>query len=181
LNYAPGINNDAAYGAGPGNNALLIDGVDTRDPEGGTAWSFFNYNVIDEVQLQGVGAPAEYGSYTGAIFNSITKSGGNDFAGLFDVNYSNQDMSSENVSSDILGANPTVEPSVTTGYLDWTTQVGGPIRKDKLFFFASAQRYHVERDPNGPRTFQDELSHRFNLKVNYLPSPSDNLTFPRRV
>jgi outer membrane receptor protein involved in Fe transport len=175
LNYAPGINNDSAYGAGSGNNALLIDGVDTRDPEGGTAWSFFNFNVIEEVQLQGLGAPAEYGAFTGAIFNSITKSGGNDFSGLFDANYSRASFSSDNISSAVKQANPTVEPSVTTNFLDWTAQIGGPLRKDKLFFFASAQRYHLELNPNGPRTIRDELSHRFNGKLNWLPRSNDSV------
>ena len=50
LNNAPGVNGGSAYGGGAGSaNALLLDGVDTRDPEGGTAWTFFNYNIIDEV------------------------------------------------------------------------------------------------------------------------------------
>jgi len=176
LNYAPGINNDAAFGGGGGNNALLIDGVDTRDPEGGTAWSFFNFNVIDEVQIQGLGAPAEYGAYTGAIINSVTKSGGNSFSGLFDANYTTEDFSSDNVSEGLLEQNPTIQPSITTGFLDWTTQIGGPIQKDKLFFFASAQRYNLKYDPTGPRTKGQELSHRFNLKLSYLPSVSDTLT-----
>jgi hypothetical protein len=181
LNYAPGINNGSAYGggstAGGGGtgNALLIDGVDTRDPEGGTAWSFFNYNVIQEVQVQGLGAPAEYGAYTGAIVNSITKSGGNAFSGLFDVNYSTESLASDNRSAAVRAANPNLEPSKTTDFLDWTAQIGGPIQKDKLFFFLSAQRYHLTLDPNGPRTVRDELSHRFNSKVTWLPSGNDTV------
>jgi hypothetical protein len=183
LNYAPGINDGAAFGGGataggsPTSSALLIDGVDTRDPEGGTPWSFINYNVIEEVQIQGLGAPAEYGAFTGAIVNSVTRSGGNSFSGLFDVNYTKDSLSSDNRSAEVLAANPTLGTSVTTGFLDFTTQISGPIIRDKLFFFASAQRYHLEYDPFGPRTTGDELSHRGNLKVNYNPGPSDNLIF----
>jgi outer membrane receptor protein involved in Fe transport len=180
LNYAPGINEGSAFGGaatGGGSgigNALLIDGVDTRDPEGGTAWSFINYNVIDEVQIQGLGAPAEYGSFTGAVMNSITKSGGNQFTGLFDINYSTKSLSSDNRSAEIRSANPTLEPSTTTKFVDFTAQIGGPIIQDKLFFFASAQRYHLTLDPSGPRTIRDELSHRADAKVTYQPSPNDN-------
>ena len=48
INYAPGVSNSSAYGGGAGSgNALLIDGVDTRDPSGGTAWTFYNYNVVE--------------------------------------------------------------------------------------------------------------------------------------
>jgi len=183
LNYAPGINDGSAFGggstAGGGGtgNALLIDGVDTRDPEGGTAWSFFNYNVVEEIQIQGLGAPAEYGAYTGAIVNSLTKSGGNQFSGLFDVNYTKDSLSSDNRSDEIRQQNPTLEPSSTTKFLDWTAQIGGPIEKDKLFFFLSAQRYHLVLDPDGPRTKRDELSHRFNAKLTWNPKPADNFTF----
>ena len=82
MNYAPGINDRSAYGSqGPYGNALLLDGVDTRDPEGGSAWTFFNQNLIQEVQIGGLGAPAEFGGFTGAIMNTVTKSGGNAYCG----------------------------------------------------------------------------------------------------
>ncbi|MBW8894815.1 MAG: carboxypeptidase regulatory-like domain-containing protein, partial [Acidobacteria bacterium] len=62
LIYGPGINNNSAYGAQASyGNALLLDGVDTRDPQGGSAWTFFNQNLIQEIQVGGLGAPAEYG------------------------------------------------------------------------------------------------------------------------
>ena len=52
LNYTPGINGGSAFGGDSSyGNALLIDGVDTRDPEAGSAWVFFNYNIIEEVQV----------------------------------------------------------------------------------------------------------------------------------
>ena len=183
LNYAPGINDGAAFGGGataggsPTSSALLIDGVDTRDPEGGTPWSFINYNIIEEVQIQGLGAPAEYGAFTGAIVNSITRSGGNALSGLFDVNYTRGSLSSDNLSDEVLAANPTLGTSVTSKFVDFTTQIGGPIVQDKLFFFASAQRYLLENDPFGPRTFSKELSHRANVKVNYNPTTNDNMVF----
>src|SRR5204863_39134 len=46
LNLAPGINLDSAYGGGGSSaNSWQIDGVDTSDPEGGSAWSFVNYDI----------------------------------------------------------------------------------------------------------------------------------------
>jgi hypothetical protein len=181
LDYAPGIHDGAAFGSGAGTNggsvgsALLIDGVETRDPEAGTAWSFINYNTIEEVQVQGLGAPAEYGAFTGAIVNSITRSGGNRFTGLFDTYFTKSGLSSDNRSTEVRQANPTLEPSKTKDYLDWTAQVGGPIVNDKLFFFASLQRYHRTSDPNGPRQNYDDLQHRGNFKITYQPTPNDNL------
>ena len=66
MNYLPGINSGSAYGGNEDyGNALLVDGVDTRDPEAGSAWTFFSFNIVEEVQVGGLGANAEYGSYTG--------------------------------------------------------------------------------------------------------------------
>ena len=78
-------------------NALLIDGVDTRDPEAGSAWVFYNFNIIEEVQVGGVGAPAEYGGFSGAVVNTITKSGGNRYSGLFDIRHTNDGLAGDNV------------------------------------------------------------------------------------
>ena len=174
-NFAPGISNDAAFGAGASTaNALLLDGVDTRDPDGGTDWSFYNYNIIDQVQIQGLGAPAEYGGYTGAIVNTISKSGGNRYAGLFDLNYTKGSLASDNITSAIKDQNVALsQPSITKKYLDVTAQISGPLKQDKAFFFFSVQRFLKDEDPPGPRTTREEISHRGNLKINWNPKPND--------
>ena len=178
INYAPGINSSSAYGGGAGSgNALLIDGVDTRDPSGGTAWTFYNYNVVEEYQFQGLGAPAEYGGFTGAVVNTITKSGGNRFSGLFDFFGSNKSLGYNNVPKDVKSKNPSLaDPAVTTKYADFTTQLGGPIRQNKLFFFTSAQRFLLETDPTGGVTRRHEVSPRLNFKLTWQPNPTNNFT-----
>ncbi len=178
INYAPGVNNSSAYGAGAGaGNALLIDGVDTRDPEGGTAWTFYNYNMVEEYQFQGLGAPAEYGGYTGAVVNTITKSGGNRFAGLFDFFGTNKSLGSNNVPASVASVNPSLaDPAKTTKYADITTQIGGPIKQDKLFFFASAQRFLLQTDPSGPVTKRHEVSPRLNGKITWQMNPNNQFT-----
>src|SRR5262245_15608476 len=106
LNAAPGINSSSAYGAQASyGNALLMDGVDTRDPQGGSAWTFFNQNLIEEIQVGGLGAPAEYGGFTGGIINTVTKSGGNAFIGMFSFRFTDEALASKNVSSEQLTAN----------------------------------------------------------------------------
>ena len=178
INYAPGVNSSSAYGGGAGSgNALLIDGVDTRDPSGGTAWTFYNYNVVEEYQFQGLGAPAEYGGFTGAVVNTITKSGGNRFSGLFDFFGTNKSLGSNNVSKAIADKNPTLaDPAVTTKYADITTQMGGPLKQNKLFFFASAQRFLLETDPTGGVTRRHEVSPRLNFKLTWQPNANNNFT-----
>ena len=152
LNYVPGVNDGSAYGGNADyGNGLLIDGVDTRDPDAGSSWVFFNFNLVEEVQVGGLGANAEYGAYTGAVVNTVTKSGGNRYAGLFDAYWTSTDFSADNVKPEYIAQNATLkQPYIVNKRLDLTAQLGGPLIKNKLFFFVAAQRYEQKDDPSGP-------------------------------
>ncbi len=176
LNNAPGINSGSAFGGASGSaNSLRLDGVDVRDPEGGTAWAFFNYNIIDQVQVGSIGQPAEMGGFTGAIINTVTKSGSNRFAGLFEYRYTEKGLRDDNVSSAVTAINPSIKATGVDELKDYTVQMGGPIRLNKAFFFASIQRYSIQQDPDGPRTIRTEVSPRFNGKLTFQPSASDSI------
>jgi hypothetical protein len=177
LNFLPGINDGSAYGTNSDYaNGLLIDGVDTRDPDAGSSWVFFGYNLMEEVQVGGLGAPAEYGAYTGAVVNTITKSGGNRFTGLFDAYWTKDSFWGDNVKKEYIDKNPSLgEPAVVNKRLDLSGQIGGPLIKDKLFFFLSGQRYEQEDNPSGPLGLHTEVSPRFNAKLTWQPGPNDNL------
>ncbi|UCH93910.1 MAG: TonB-dependent receptor [Candidatus Aminicenantes bacterium] len=137
VNLAPGITDDVAYGAADGTGiAYQVDGVDVSDPYGGTAWVFLDYHVVEEVSVSGIGAPAEYGNFSGVVFNTITKSGTNQFKGYTEFLYQGKDWNSEN-SDD-----PDFAPGAVTFY-SAHLDVGGPIIKDKLSFFVSGL-YHRE-------------------------------------
>ncbi len=174
LDYSPGVNSGSAFGGSSDTgNSLMLDGVDTRDPEGGSAWTFFNYNIIDEVQVGSLGQPAEYGGFTGAIMNTITKSGGNRYSALAEYRYTSDDLASNNVSADIIKKNATLGSPVKILKLkDYTVQLGGPLKKDQIFFFGSVQRYNIEQYNPPVRT---EVSPRFNIKLTDQLTTTDNL------
>ena len=177
LNYSPGVNDQAAFGGSASSgNSLMLDGVDTRDPDGGTAWTFYNYNIIEEVQVGSLGQPAEYGGFTGAIINTITKSGGNRFSMLGEYRYSTEGLSSNNVSEAVGKLNPLLatKPVRVFKLKDYTVQLGGPLKKDKLFFFLSAQRFEISQRVNGP--IRGEVSPRFNAKLTWQPTSSDTIS-----
>jgi hypothetical protein len=183
MNFTPGINGSSAFGgASDTANSLLLDGVDTRDPAGGTPWMVFNYNLIDQLQVGGIGQPAEYGGFTGAVVNTITKSGGNRFSFLSELRYSGKSLSSDNTSAAIKQLNPGLaNPDIVKKMTDFTVQLGGPIVNNKLFFFANIERYSVRDDPTGPRTIHTEISPRFNFKVTAQLTSSDLLQLSGQV
>ena len=156
---APGVHptNYSAYGSGgSSSNAYLVDGVDVSDPEGGTIWLFSNHNWIQEVQVIGLGANAEYGGFTGVASNSLFRSGANIFHGLFETLYENDAMTGDNVSEEVLEENEFLTPGKTEYVTDTTAQIGGPIKRDKVWFFASFQYYRPKTAPATCRTRESE-------------------------
>jgi hypothetical protein len=149
---SPGVNpnNYSSYGSGgSSSNAYMIDGVDVSDPEGGTIWVFANHNWIQEVQVIGLGANAEYGGFTGVASNSLFRSGSNTFRGLIETLYETDALTGDNVSDEILRQNPDLTPGTTDYITDTTFQIGGPFRRDKAWFFTSFQYYRPKQAPAG--------------------------------
>jgi hypothetical protein len=143
LDLAPGINLESAYGSGEESGiAYQIDGVDISDPQGGAPWSLFNPSLIDEVQLVGLGAPAEYGQFTGVVFNSVTKSGGDESSGSAEFFYGGGSLTG---SSDLGDLNPSIDRDQ-----EETLQLGGPIRKERAWYFVSGQYAHLVASEGGP-------------------------------
>ncbi len=168
VNLAPGVNNDSAYGAAAGRGiSYQMDGVGVSDPDGGTAWVFVDYNIIEEAKVMGIGLPAEYGNFTGVIFNIVTKSGGNQFSGHFETILQGQKKgfwgttNNSSYVSDWPGITAPVE-----SLWDINAHLGGPILKDKLWFFAGGQFYRSKDFPTGFPFAQDYKQPRFFLKLN---------------
>ena len=164
VNLAPGITSDVAYGAADGTGvAYQIDGVDVSDPAGGTAWVFLDYNVVEEVSVSGIGAPAEYGNFSGVVFNTVTKSGTNQFKGYTEFLYQGKEWNSEN--SD--------DPAFAPGKVKFYSihlDVGGPIIKDKLSFFLSGL-YHRETEQLSGTTYdRDYWQPKGFAKLTWQPS-----------
>ena len=55
---------------------------------------FYNYNIIDEVQVAGLGAAAEYGGFSGAGDQHDHEVGSNGYPGLFEGRFTNKDLAS---------------------------------------------------------------------------------------
>ncbi|MBP6059619.1 MAG: TonB-dependent receptor [Candidatus Saccharicenans sp.] len=133
FNMAPGVTGDVAHGSSERDNTYNIDGVNMTDPVTGTRAGTFSVDIMEELSIQTGALPAEYGSVRGAVVNAVTKSGGNRFSGQASFFYQNKDLQSDNTKGTIFegqysGFDYDYEPSF---------QLGGPIIKDKIWFFAT--------------------------------------------
>jgi hypothetical protein len=173
INLTPGVNSNVAFGGSQSSNALLMDGVDVSDPEGGTPWSFFNYNWIEQVQIVSLGANAEYGEFTGVAANSIIRSGSNKFTGLAEYLTERKNWIADNTTSLPASLRSTFSPREIKSYWDTTAQIGGPIMKDKLFFFSGFQYFNRQDRPAGyTGDFTSEKDPRTMNKVTWAISPN---------
>lgn len=82
INLVPGVAGDQAFGGSKRSNGLYIDGVDTTESSEQNAWLRFTQNWLQEVQVAGLGADAEYGLSTGVTAYGLVKSGTNRYTGL---------------------------------------------------------------------------------------------------
>ena len=182
VTLAPGVSSDnVAYGASSNTGiAYSMDGVNVADPEAGSAWVFLDHNIIEEAKVMGIGLPAEYGNFTGVIFDLVTKSGGNQLSGHFELDFQGtQDAWPYGFwQADNNGAYIKDFPGLTSPLqelLDLSGHLGGPIKKDKLWFYAGLQWY---RDKTYPTGFAEPLDyqqpHSF-FKLTSQISPSTNV------
>ena len=137
----PGVSNDGYYGlltfrGTAGQNSFLVDGTDTTE-------QFYNENAgrtriaaqisqdaVQEFQVVSSNYSAEYGRAMGGIVNTVTRSGGNAFHGGAFWFYRSTGFDARDPFS-------TFVPSEKRQQAGGT--VGGPIKKDKLFFFLSTE------------------------------------------
>jgi hypothetical protein len=122
-----------AGSSGPENNYIL-DGVNTTDPAFGGSGANLPFEFVQEVQVKTGAFGAEYGRATGGIFNVITKSGGNDFHGdIFGYLTAKSFVRDVKTSAlPLIGAASSKFSDIDAGF-----DVGGPIKRDKLWFFGA--------------------------------------------
>jgi len=138
INLAPGVKDDSAMGAASRvSNQWQLDGQSLLTYIGsGADWQYPDIDIVEEAQVSGSGANAEYGNFTGAVLNLITKSGGNNLEGLVSTEYSPLKWNQKNFDL----SNPKFsmfETPPRTLYFDAHLGIGGPIIKDKIWFYVS--------------------------------------------
>lgn len=120
-----------AGASGPENNYIL-DGVNVTDPAFGGSGANLPFEFVQEVEIKTGAYGPEYGRSTGGIFNVITKSGGNQFHGDVFGYGTTKGLVREVKNFPFTG-------SAFTGFseADVGGDIGGPIIKDKLWFFGA--------------------------------------------
>ncbi|MGH8052802.1 MAG: TonB-dependent receptor [Stenotrophomonas sp.] len=133
---------DGAISAGGQNtryNAIRIDGISASDPFGlgsnnlPTERQPVSMDAIQEINIDLANYDTTIAGGTGAVINAVTKSGTNEFHGTIYGSYRDKDMVREELRGEKFNG---FEDEKTYGMT-----LGGPIIKDKLFFFTNYEKY----------------------------------------
>jgi outer membrane receptor for ferrienterochelin and colicin len=213
VTLTPGANRERASGgisvdgASSSENKFVIDGMDTTDMRDGSQAKTLITDFVDEVQVKSAGYAAEFGGATGGVISVVTKGGTNQFKGDL-YGYATQDsLNGEErpqlqllLNSTTVAESPVYEKDEYSQY-EPGISIGGPILRDRLFFFAAYQPQmvtqtrtinYVGTNAGTNRTFETKTDTRFGtanlngsagsklsykLSANFSPAEREGLYF----
>jgi hypothetical protein len=157
---APGVNSGEieagfqVHGASGAENSFVVDGVVTNSLIDGRTRQDTVFEYLQEVQVKTSGINAEYGGALGGVIAAVTKSGGNMFSGEAHYYYIGNGLSAGPIERIQLSPvdNTTVfhvqDEKQKNNRNEIGGSIGGPIVKDRLFFFGSVSPRIVRRENN---------------------------------
>jgi len=141
-------------GASGAENTFTVDGVNTNSLLYGSSRQDTVFEYLQEVQVKTGGINAEYGGALGGVISAVTKSGGNRFTGEAHYFFSGNSISASPVQR--LQLSPLDDTTVLNiqdrkqdnNRNEIGGSLGGPILRDKLFFFGSVSPRFIRRTNN---------------------------------
>ena len=131
-----------------GANVFLLDGSDNSGAFQNSAFQFPSPESVEEVGASTANTSAEFGKQPGGIFSVVTKSGTNQFHGVVYHYRNNAALDANGWARNKSGATRPEDNKHQTG-----ATLGGPIRRDRTFFFLSYDAYR-EQVPGFQNTVQ---------------------------
>jgi hypothetical protein len=158
---ARGYGNALSFGGSSASeNAYYVNGFQITNPLTGVSSRQLPYDAIDQEQVLIGGYGAEYGRSTGGVINVVSKRGTNTWTGDIQVLWSPSDLAQQPRSIYLkdgtlyqIGNNFARRDA---DGLQYSGSIGGPLIKDKLFFFAAADWIRNEGEVIGPHTVSDD-------------------------
>jgi len=138
--YSTQLGGATATFHGKSGSRVSFDGMNMENMAGvGNSSYQLNSAVVEEMVLQTSGISAETNA-DGAVLNVVPKEGSNTFSFMANALYTNEHLESDNLT-DELRARGVTAGNATTKIFDESVSVGGPIRKDRLWFFGVARTW----------------------------------------
>jgi len=130
-----------------------VDGVMLEDPSLGSLAHDISFDAVEEVEIITACFPAEIGHLSAGYINVVSKSGGNKFSGSFIAQYTGESLQQSTVPIYQLEGMGLAQPEIDIRNVDFSLTFGGPIIKDRVWFFLNPQyKEHSRSSPFIPFT-----------------------------
>ena len=157
-------------------NSFRMNGVDVADNLFAVPFNLFIEDAIERTDILTASIPVEFGRFTGGVVNAVTKSGTNSFHGSWRGNLANPSWSTMTPLERCVAPGRITPPGCMPAaprpndpHMTHEATLGGPIVRDRLWFFAAARSASVTHTGSLPRTnlqnTQTDLNRRFEGKV----------------
>ncbi len=189
--------NIEAFGSANSQKSFSIDGlkVNWAGGNGGATMMYYGFEMYEEYNMQTASGTAE-SDVSGVFMNMVTKSGGNRFASDHNFYFMNEAMQGTNLDDD-LRARLGVQPGQQSGAAgnpvdisyDWSSTLGGPVKRDKVWFFGAIRWWRLDQfqigalNPDGSQAIDDNRIRNFVGKATWQATPTikTSILFNRNI
>jgi hypothetical protein len=180
-----------AYGSADSQKTFSVDGLKMNwsGASGGSTNQYYSSEMFDEYNMQTASGTSEIDA-GGVYMNMVTRSGGNTFKGDYGALFMNDKLQGDNVD-DALRQRLNLAPGVPAAAAgnpidksyDWSATLGGPILRDKVWFFSSFRWFRLDQfqigavNPDGSLGIDDNRIRAGMGKVTYQATPNTRLSY----
>jgi hypothetical protein len=180
-----------AFGSADSQKSFSIDGLKTNWPggSGGATMQYYGFEMYEEYNMQTASGTAE-SDVAGVYMNMVTKSGGNRFNSDNNFYFMNDALQGNNVDDDLL-RRLGLQPGAQTGAAgnpvkisyDWSSTLGGPVKRDKLWFFGAVRVWRLDQyqigaqNPDGSQAIDDNRIENYMGKATWQAASPTKVSF----
>jgi hypothetical protein len=180
-----------AFGSADSQKSFSIDGLKTNwgGGAGGSTMQYYGFEMYEEYNMQTASGAAE-SDVSGVYMNMVTKSGGNRFNSDHNFYFMNDKLQGANLD-DALRSRLGLAPGQQSGAAgnpidisyDWSSTIGGPIKKDKGWFFGAVRSWKLNQfqigavNPDGSQAIDDNRIDNYMGKATWQAASATKASF----
>ena len=180
-----------AFGSADSQKSFSIDGLKTNwgGGSGGATMQYYGFEMYEEYNMQTASGTAE-SDVSGVYMNMVTKSGGNRFNSDHNFYFMNDALQTTNIDDELrrrLGLAEGQQSGAAGNPIDisydWSSTLGGPIKRDRAWFFGALRWWRLDQfqigalNPDGTQGIDDNRIRNFMGKGTYQLNQETRMSF----
>jgi hypothetical protein len=180
-----------AFGSADSQKSFSIDGLKTNwgGGAGGSTMQYYGFEMYEEYNMQTASGAAE-SDVSGVYMNMVTKSGGNRVTSDHNFYFMNDALQGSNIDDELrarLGLQPGQQSGAAGNPIDisydWSSTIGGPIKKDKAWFFGAFRTWKLNQfqigaqNADGSQAIDDNRIDNYMGKATWQPASATKASF----